>query len=44
VGWAIGETMRLQPCPLSIFQRLLVLLIALLALVGALLPGALRLS
>jgi len=44
VGWAIGEIMRLQPCPLCIFQRLLFLLIALLALVGALLPGALRLS
>jgi len=31
-GWAIGEIMRLQPCPLCIFQRLLFLLIALLAL------------
>ncbi|HPU79420.1 disulfide bond formation protein B, partial [Accumulibacter sp.] len=31
-GWAIGELMKLQPCPLCIFQRLLYLLIGLLAL------------
>ncbi|EXI92973.1 MAG: Disulfide oxidoreductase [Candidatus Accumulibacter sp. BA-94] len=43
-GWAIGEIMRLQPCPLCIFQRLLFLLIALLALTGALLPAASRVS
>lgn len=43
-GWAIGEIMRLQPCPLCIFQRLLFLLIALLALTGALVPAAARLS
>ncbi len=38
-GWWIGELMKLQPCPLCIFQRLLYLLIAALALAGALLPG-----
>lgn len=38
-GWAIGELMKLQPCPLCIFQRLLYLLIGLLALAGTLLPG-----
>jgi len=43
-GWAIGEIMRLQPCPLCIFQRLLFLLIAMLALAGALLPAAARAS
>lgn len=43
-GWAIGEIMRLQPCPLCIFQRILFLSIALLALVGALLPAAARVS
>jgi disulfide bond formation protein DsbB len=43
-GWAIGEIMRLQPCPLCIFQRLLFLLIAVLALTGALLPAAARVS
>jgi len=42
-GWAIGELMKLQPCPLCIFQRLLYLLIGLLALAGALFPGARRL-
>jgi disulfide bond formation protein DsbB len=35
----IGEWMKLQPCPLCIFQRLLYLLIALLALAGVLLPA-----
>jgi len=43
-GWAIGEILRLQPCPLCIFQRLLFLLIAALALTGALLPAASRVS
>ncbi len=38
-GWLIGELLQLQPCPLCIFQRLLYLLIAGLALCGALLPG-----
>ena len=38
-GWWIGEWMRLQPCPLCIFQRLLYLLIALLALAGMLMPA-----
>ncbi|MBK8579096.1 MAG: disulfide bond formation protein B [Candidatus Accumulibacter sp.] len=42
-GWAIGELMKLQPCPLCIFQRLLYLLIGLLALAGVLFPGARRL-
>jgi disulfide bond formation protein DsbB len=38
-GWWIGEWMKLQPCPLCIFQRLLYLLIALFALAGVLLPA-----
>ena len=42
-GWWIGEWMRLQPCPLCIFQRLLYLLIALLALAGMLMPAWSRL-
>ena len=42
-GWSIGELMKLQPCPLCIFQRLLYLLIGLLALAGVLFPGARRL-
>jgi disulfide bond formation protein DsbB len=37
-GWLIGEWMKLQACPLCIFQRLLYLLLALLALCGVLLP------
>ena len=41
-GWLLGEVMRLQACPLCIFQRLLYLLIALLALAGVLLPGGSR--
>lgn len=41
-GWLLGEVMKLQACPLCIFQRLLYLLIALLALAGALLPGSFR--
>lgn len=42
-GWWIGELMRLQACPLCIFQRLLYLLIGVIALVGALLSGWRRL-
>jgi len=42
-GWSIGELMKLQACPLCIFQRLLYLLIGLLALAGVLFPGARRL-
>lgn len=38
-GVVIGEVMNLQPCPLCIFQRLLYLLIAGIALCGVLLPG-----
>ena len=38
-GWLLGEMLRLQACPLCIFQRLLYLLIALFALAGVLLPG-----
>ncbi len=37
-GWWLGELLKLQACPLCIFQRLLYLLIALLALAGVLLP------
>lgn len=37
-GWWLGESLRLQPCPLCIFQRLLYLLIATIALAGTLLP------
>lgn len=42
-GWSIGELMKLQACPLCIFQRLLYLLIGLLALAGVVFPGARRL-
>lgn len=38
-GWLLGEMLKLQACPLCIFQRLLYLLIALFALAGVLLPG-----
>ncbi len=38
-GLLIGELLKLQPCPLCIFQRLLYLLIAGFALCGVLLPG-----
>lgn len=37
-GWALGELMRLQPCPLCIFQRLVYLLFAAIALFGAIVP------
>lgn len=38
-GWVIGETLKLHPCPLCIFQRLLYLVFAVFALCGVLLPG-----
>ena len=41
-GLVIGELMRLNPCPLCIFQRVLYLLLAMLALLGAAAPGARR--
>lgn len=39
-GLVIGELMRLNPCPLCIFQRILYLLIAFWALCGVVAPGA----
>lgn len=39
VGVVVGEWMNVQPCPLCIFQRLLYLLVAGLALVGVALPA-----
>jgi len=42
-GLVLGELLKLHPCPLCIFQRLLYLVVALLALGGALLPGWYRL-
>ena len=42
-GVLIGELLKLQPCPLCIFQRLLYLLIAALALCGVVLSGWWRL-
>ncbi|MCX8146085.1 MAG: disulfide bond formation protein B [Azovibrio sp.] len=41
-GWALQEWYRLNPCPLCIFQRLLYLLLAVVALLGAALPRAQR--
>lgn len=41
-GLVIGELMRLNPCPLCIFQRLLYLLLAFWAICGVVLPGARR--
>jgi disulfide bond formation protein DsbB len=38
-GLVLGGWLKLQPCPLCIFQRLLYLVVAFLALGGALLPG-----
>jgi disulfide bond formation protein DsbB len=38
VGWGLGEWLRLNPCPLCIFQRLLYLVFACLALGGVLRP------
>lgn len=43
-GWGLGELMRLQPCPLCIFQRLIYLLLALIALLGAIVPRWHRVS
>lgn len=42
-GLVLGELLRLQPCPLCIFQRVLYLLFALFCLGGTLLPGWRRL-
>ncbi|HEX5802592.1 MAG TPA: disulfide bond formation protein B [Azospira sp.] len=42
VGLVIGELMRLNPCPLCIFQRVLYLLVAFWALCGAIAPGLRR--
>lgn len=42
-GLLIGEWMRLNPCPLCIFQRVLYLMVALWAIFGVLLPGLRRL-
>ena len=41
-GLVIGELMRLNPCPLCIFQRLLYLLLAFWAICGVVAPGARR--
>lgn len=40
VGMELQNLLRLAPCPLCIFQRLLYLVIGAIALVGAFLPGA----
>ncbi len=42
-GLVIGEWMRLNPCPLCIFQRVLYLVVGLWALCGVLLPQARKL-
>lgn len=42
VGVLIGELMRINPCPLCIFQRVLYLAVAAVALAGAVLPGCRR--
>jgi disulfide bond formation protein DsbB len=41
-GLVIGELMRLNPCPLCIFQRILYLAVAGVALFGALAPAGRR--
>lgn len=41
-GLVIGELMRLNPCPLCIFQRVLYLAVAAVALFGVVAPGARR--
>ena len=41
-GLILGELLRLHPCPLCIFQRLLYLVVMVFALAGALWPGASR--
>lgn len=42
-GLVIGERMRINPCPLCIFQRVLYLTVAVFAIMGVALPGARRL-
>ncbi|PKO34552.1 MAG: disulfide bond formation protein B [Betaproteobacteria bacterium HGW-Betaproteobacteria-7] len=42
-GMALQEMLRLSPCPLCIFQRLLYLLVGVLAVAGFILPMARRL-
>lgn len=42
-GLVIGELMRINPCPLCIFQRVLYLAVAMVALGGVLAPAARRL-
>lgn len=42
-GLVIGEWMRINPCPLCIFQRVLYLTVAVFAILGVALPGARRL-
>ncbi|MQY51719.1 disulfide bond formation protein B [Rhodocyclus tenuis] len=37
-GWALGELLRLNACPLCIFQRLLAMALMIFALGGTLLP------
>jgi disulfide bond formation protein DsbB len=41
-GLVIGELMRINPCPLCIFQRVLYLVVAVVALLGVVMPGARR--
>lgn len=43
VGMLIGEWMRINPCPLCIFQRILYLAVGLWALFGVVVPQARRL-
>jgi disulfide bond formation protein DsbB len=42
-GLMIGEWLRISPCPLCIFQRVLYLAVAAFAILGVALPGARRL-
>lgn len=42
-GLLIGEWLRISPCPLCIFQRLLYLAVTLVAIIGIALPTAKRL-
>ena len=42
-GMVLAELMRINPCPLCIFQRILYLLVGTVALLGVFLPGARRL-
>lgn len=41
-GLVIGEWLRINPCPLCIFQRVLYLAVATFAVLGVVLPGARR--